>query len=110
MSWRSRAILLGAAGLVAACAAESVSPERLAEIRAKAGACQEALPDVSRYNVDGSGQAWVVAQGPEAGLIERNFQDCLAARGRWARWTAGQPPPMLEPLGADNPDPSAHIP
>ena len=110
MSRRSRAIVLGAASLLAACATESVSPERLTEVRAKAEACKDALPDVSRYDVDGAGQVWVVAQGPETAVIERNFQDCVAARGRWATWTAGQPPPMLEPLGTDNPDPSAHIP
>ena len=110
MSRRSCAIVLGAASLLAACAVESVPPERLTEIRAKAQACQDALPDVSRYNVEGSGQVWVMAQGPEAGVIARNFQDCVAARGRWGTWTAGQPAPMLEPIGTENPDPSAHIP
>jgi len=110
MSWRGRVLVLGAASLLAACATESVPPERLTELRTKGGACKEALPDVTQFNVDGAGQVWVIAQGPEASMIERNFHDCIASRGRWATWTAGQPPPMLEPLGTDNPDPSVHIP
>jgi hypothetical protein len=110
MSRRRRALVLGVASLLAACATESMSPERVSELRAKGDACKEALPDVSQFNVDGSGRVWAIATGPQSNLIERNFQDCVAARGRWTTWTAGQPPPMLEPLGEDNPDPSAHIP
>lgn len=108
MSRRGRALVLGAASLLAGCA--SASPERLAELRTKAQACQEALPDVRQYNVDGFGSVWVIADGPESAVIERNFQECVAARGRWTTWTAGQPAPMLEPLGTENPDPSVHIP
>jgi membrane-bound lytic murein transglycosylase B len=110
MSRWGRALAIGAASLLVACATESVPPERLTALRTKAQACQEALPDVNRFNVDGSGSVWVIAQGPEAAVIERNFQDCVAARGRWATWTAGQLPPMLEPLGTDNPNPSVPIP
>ena len=110
MSWRGRALVLGAASLLAACATESVSPDRVAELRTKGEACKESLPDVSQFNVDGSGSVWVIATGPESRVIERNFQDCVGARGRWTTWTAGQPAPMLEPLGEDTPDPSAHIP
>src|SRR5262249_62248222 len=110
MSRRGGVLLLGAASLLAACAAESVSPERLTALRTKGQACKEALPDVSQFNVDGSGSVWVIAQGPEAAVIERNFQDCVAGRGRWTTWTAGQPPPMLEPLGTENPNPSGPTP
>ena len=108
MSRRGRALLLGAASLLAACATES--PERLSQLRTKAQACNEALPDVTQHNVDGTGRVWAIAQGPEASVMERNFLECVAAQGRWTTWTAGQPPPMLEPLGTDNPDPSVHIP
>ena len=110
MSWRGGALLVGSVCLLAACATASVPSERLATIRTKAEACKEALPDVSQFNVDGSGSVWVIAQGPEVAVIERNFQDCVAARGRWTTWTAGQPPPMLEPLGTENPSPSVPIP
>jgi len=111
MSWRGAALLaLSAASLLAGCATESAPPERLTALRTKGEACKEALPDVSQFNVDGSGSVWVTAQGPEAAVIERNFQDCVAARGRWTTWTAGQPPPMLEPLGTENPSPSVPIP
>ena len=111
MSRQGRALILGAASLLAACASvDSVPPERLAEMRMKGQACKEALPDVNQFNVDDSGRVWAMASGPEANVIERNFQDCVAARGRWTTWTAGQPPPMLEPLGEDSPNPTSHIP
>ncbi|HEY7139908.1 MAG TPA: hypothetical protein VIE44_07415 [Methylomirabilota bacterium] len=101
------AVVLGAASLLAGCASmDSLPPERLAEVRTRAQACNEALPAISRYDVDGSGRVWATAQGPDAGLIERNFADCVAARGRWTAWAPGQPAPMLEPLGPDNPDPN----
>jgi hypothetical protein len=108
----TRAILLGVVSLVAGCAAvDSLPPERLAELRSKAKACSEVLPDIARYDVDRSGNVQASAGGTEAALIERNFQDCVAARGRWTTWVAGQPPPMLEPLGTENPDsPALRIP
>ena len=110
MSRRGRALILGAASLLAACATESVPPERVSQLRTKGQACREALPDVTQFNVDSSGRVWAIAQGPESNVIERNFLDCVAARGRWTTWTAGQPPPMLEPLGEDAPNPTSHIP
>jgi hypothetical protein len=101
-----RAILPGLVILLTGCAAmESAPPERLADLRAKATACSEALPDVTQHDVDRFGRVRVVARGPEADVIERNFLDCVLVRGRWAQWKAGQPAPMLEPLGTDNPDP-----
>jgi len=104
-------LLLGLASLLAGCASmESAPPERLAELQSKTQACGAALPDISEYDVDRFGRVRASAQGPEASLVEQNFYDCVAARGRWTTWTAGQPPPMLEPIGMENPDPSAHIP
>ena len=106
-------ILLGTVSLLAGCATvDSLPPERLAELRSKAKACSEALPEIARYDVDQSGTVQAsVAAGTDAALIERNFQDCVAARGRWTSWAAGQPPPMLEPLGTENPDsPALRIP
>ena len=101
-----RPILPGLVGLLAGCAAmQSAPPERLEELRTKARACSEALPAISSYGVDRFGNVQAVAQDPDAGLIERNFSDCLSSRGRWATWEAGQPAPMLEPPGADDPDP-----
>jgi hypothetical protein len=101
-----RAILPGLVSLLAACAAmESAPPERLAELRAKATACSVALPDITQYDVDRFGRVRMVAGGSEPDVIERNFLDCVFVRGRWAQWKAGQPAPMLEPLGTDNPDP-----
>jgi hypothetical protein len=94
--------------LLAGCAAmESAPPERLAELRTNAQACSEALPAISRYDVDRFGAVRVSAAGPEADVIERNFFECVARRGRWATWVPGQPAPMLEPLGTENPDPEA---
>jgi hypothetical protein len=102
-----RALRLGVLGLLAGCAAmESVPPERRAELEARAKACGEALPTISRYDVDHFGRVSATAQGAEADVIERNFMDCVFTRGRWGSWVAGQPAPMLEPLGPDNPDPS----
>lgn len=85
---------------------ESAPPERLAELRASAQACGQALPAVSYYDVDRFGRVLVSAQGTEAGVIERNFHDCVARRGRWTTWAPGQPAPLLDPPGSDNPDPS----
>jgi hypothetical protein len=83
---------------------ESVPPERLDELRARATACAEALPAITRHDVDRFGAVRASARGPEPDVIERNFGDCVARRGRWTTWTPGQPAPMLEPLGPDNPD------
>jgi hypothetical protein len=85
---------------------ESAPPDRLNDLRAKARACSEALPTISQYDVDRFGRVRASAQGPEASVIERNFFDCVAARGRWTTWMPGQPAPMLEPPGTENPDPS----
>ena len=109
----TRTILLGLVSLAAGCATvNSLPPERLAALRSKAKACSEALPDIARYDIDQSGNIQVsVSSGADAALIERNFQDCVAARGRWTTWVAGQPAPMLEPLGTENPDsPALRIP
>ena len=104
---RHSAVLLGAIGLLASCATmDSPSPERLAELRAKGRACNEALPDITSFSVDHFGNVQASARGADAALVERNFHECVAAQGRWATWTAGQPAPMLEPIGPDNPDPS----
>jgi hypothetical protein len=84
---------------------ESAPPERLAELRANATACAEALPAITRYDVDRFGAVRASAGGPEADVIERNFLDCVGRRGRWTTWGPGQPAPMLEPLGTENPDP-----
>jgi hypothetical protein len=102
-----RALLhLGLLGLLAGCAAmESAPSERLDALRASGQACSEALPDVTRHGVDRFGNVQVSAGGTEPEVIERNFRDCVARRGRWATWAPGQPAPMLEPLGADSPDP-----
>jgi hypothetical protein len=94
-------------GLFAGCAAmESVPPERLAELEARSKACAEALPAIARYDVDRFGAVHASATGSEADVYERNFQDCVARRGRWTTWTPGQPAPMLEPPGTDKPDAS----
>ena len=99
------AVLLGAMGLLAACASvDTAPPERIADLRAKGKACNQALPDVAHFDVDRYGEVQVWARGPEAALIERNFRDCVAAQGRWAKWAAGDPAPMLDPPGPDNPD------
>jgi hypothetical protein len=104
---RHSTALLGAVGLLASCAAvDTPSAERLAELRTKGQACNEALPDVTSFSVDHFGNVQVSARGPDAALLERNFRECVAAQGRWAAWTVGQPAPMLEPIGPDNPDPS----
>jgi hypothetical protein len=100
-----RAMLAGLAALLAGCASmESAPPGRLSELKEKASACGEALPAVTHHDVDRFGRVRATAAGPEPAVIERNFQDCVFARGRWARWTPGQPAPMLEPPGPDNPD------
>jgi hypothetical protein len=102
-----RAILGSLAGLLASCASmESAPPERLTQLRTKATACSDALPAITQHDVDRFGRVTAAAGGPEADVIQRNFQDCVFARGRWVQWTPGQPAPMLEPLGPDNPDPS----
>jgi hypothetical protein len=85
---------------------ESAPPDRLTELRTRAQACSEALPTISQHDVDRFGHVHATAQGPEADVIERNFFDCVAARGRWTAWMPGQSPPMLEPIGPDNPDPN----
>jgi hypothetical protein len=102
-----RAILVGVASLLTGCASmESAPSDRLDGLRTKAQACSEALPTISQYDVDRFGRVRASAQGPEASVIERNFFDCVDARGRWTTWTPGQPAPMLEPLGTENPDPN----
>jgi hypothetical protein len=102
-----RAVLVGVASLLTGCASmESAPPDRLNDLRTKAQACSEALPTISQYDVDRFGRVRASAQGPEASVIERNFFDCVAARGRWTTWMPGQPAPMLEPLGTENPDPN----
>jgi hypothetical protein len=101
-----RAILSGLVSLLAGCAAmQSAPPERRTELRTKATACSEALPAISQYDVDRFGTVRASARGPEADVIERNFFDCVSGRGRWVKWVPGQPAPMLEPLGTENPDP-----
>jgi hypothetical protein len=101
-----RAIGVGLLGLFVGCASmESVPPERLDALRTSAEACKEALPAVTYQAVDRFGNVQVSAGGPEPAVIERNFRDCVARRGRWATWAPGQPAPMLEPLGTDAPDP-----
>jgi hypothetical protein len=105
-----RVLHLGLLGLFAGCASmSSAPPERLAELRATAQACAEALPDVTRHGVDRFGNVQVAAGGPEPDVIERNFRDCVARRGRWATWMPGQPAPMLDPLGTENPDPQPSL-
>ncbi len=100
-------LALGLCGLLAGCAAmESAPPERLAELRASAQACSQALPALTSYDVDRFGRVRASAQGPEADVIERNFFDCVGRRGRWATWVPGQPAPLLDPPGTENPDPS----
>ena len=104
---RSLRIFLAVLSLLAGCASmESASPERLTELRSKAQACSEALPAISAYDVDRFGRVRATAQGPQASLIERNFVDCVSSQGRWTTWAPGQPAPMLEPLGSENPDPN----
>jgi hypothetical protein len=104
---RGWAVTLSVAALAAGCAAmESLPPEQLSALQAKAQACSEALPDVTHHAVDRFGRVQASVQGPEAELIHRNFLDCVAARGRWTTWAPGQPAPMLEPLGSDAPDPN----
>lgn len=108
-----RAIGLLLLGLLAGCAAmESAPAERQAELRASAQACNEALPAVTWHDVDRFGNVRVSAGGPEPEVIERNFRDCVARRGRWTTWAPGQPAPMLEPPGTENPDaqPALRIP
>ena len=106
-SGRRRAIAIGLSGLLAGCAAmDSMPPEQLSALRAKAQACNEALPDITHHDVDRFGRVQAYAQGPEADVIHRTFLDCVAAQGRWTTWAPGQPPPMLEPIGPDNPDPN----
>lgn len=101
-----REIALGLLGLLAGCASmESAPSERLDALRAGAQACGEALPAVTYHAVDRFGNVQVSAGGSEPAVIERNFRDCVARQGRWATWAPGQPPPMLEPIGPDNPDP-----
>jgi hypothetical protein len=103
----SATLALGLSGLLAGCASmESAPPERLAELRASAQACSQALPAVSYYDVDRFGRVRASAQGAEADVIERNFHDCVGRRGRWTTWAPGQPAPMLDPPGTENPDPS----
>jgi hypothetical protein len=102
-----RVVLSGLVGLFVGCAAmESVPPERLDELRIRAKACSEALPAVAHWDVDRFGAVRASAGGPEPDVMERNFGDCVARRGRWTAWTPGQPPPMLEPIGTETPDPS----
>jgi hypothetical protein len=102
-----RGVLPALLGVLAGCAAmESAPPEQLADLESKSKACAEALPAVSRYDVDRFGAVHASATGSEADVIERNFQDCVARRGRWTTWMPGQPAPMLEPPGPDKPDPS----
>jgi hypothetical protein len=101
------AVIPGLVGLLAGCAAmEGAPPERVAELKTKAAACSEALPEIRQYGVDRFGAVQASATGSDAALVERNFQDCVFGRGRWTSWAAGQPAPMLEPLGPDNPDPN----
>jgi hypothetical protein len=98
---------VGLVGLVSGCASmESAPPERVAELRASAQACSQALPALTSHDVDRFGRVRASAQGPEADVIERNFHDCVGRRGRWATWSPGQPAPMLDPPGAESPDPS----
>jgi hypothetical protein len=105
-----RVIFLSAVSLLTGCAAmESAPSERLTDLRTKAQACSEALPAISQYDVDRFGRVRASAQGPEAGVFERNFFDCVSARGRWTTWLPGQPAPMLEPLGTDPPDPNLGV-
>lgn len=102
-----RKVLPALLGLLAGCAAmESAPPERLAELEARSKACAEALPAIARYDVDRFGTVRASAIGSEADVFERNFQDCVARRGRWTAWMPGQPAPMLEPPGTEKPDPS----
>ena len=98
---------VGLVGLLTGCASmESAPPERLTELRASAQACSQALPAVTYHDVDRFGRVRASAQGPEADVIERNFHDCVGRRGRWTTWSPGQPAPMLDPPGTENPDPS----
>ena len=54
---RRRAIVLSLASLLAGCAAtESMPPEHLSALRAKAQACNEALPDITHHDVDRFGR------------------------------------------------------
>ena len=100
------AILPGLVSLLAGCAAmQSAPPERLAELKTKGAACGEALPAIRSYEVDRFGHVRASAEDPEAEMIERNFFDCISSRGRWATWEAGQPAPMLEPVGTEDPEP-----
>jgi hypothetical protein len=97
----------GAAGLLVGCAAmASAPPERVAELRTRSAACREALPAVREHDVDRFGRVRATATGPDADAVERNFQECVFGRGRWARWAPGESAPMLEPLGPDTPDAS----
>jgi hypothetical protein len=107
VTWRGGVLGLGLLGAVAGCAAmESAPPERLTALRARGQACSEALPAVTGYDVDRFGRVRVTVGGPEAGVIERNFFECLESRGRWATWSPGQSAPLLEPPGTEPPDPA----
>jgi hypothetical protein len=102
-----RVLGLGLCALLAGCAAmESAPPERLAELRASAQACGQALPAVTHYDVDRFGRVQVSAHVAEADVVQRNFHDCVARRGRWATWQPGQSAPLLDPPGTEAPDPA----
>ena len=80
---RGWAVTLSVAALAAGCAAmESLPPEQLSALQAKAQACSEALPDVTHHAVDRFGRVQASVQGPEAELIHRNFLDCVKSRKR----------------------------
>ena len=106
-SGRRRAIAIGLSGLLAGCAAMgSMPPEQLSALRAKAQACNEALPDITHHDVDRFGRVQAYAQGPQAERHPPELPRLVAARGRWTTWAPGRPPPMLDPIGPDNPDPN----
>jgi hypothetical protein len=63
-SRRRRAIAIGLSGFLAGCAAmDSMPPEQLSALRAKAQACNEALPDITHHDVDRFGRVQAYAQG-----------------------------------------------
>jgi hypothetical protein len=96
-----RVLVLGF--LTAACAATppAATPERVADLRARAKACHRHLPSDYRYEVDRFGSVRVT--GPTSGtpLQTAAFNDCIFGAGQWKDPVARPPaaaPPVAVPV------------
>jgi hypothetical protein len=102
-----RAIVLGLAAVLTACATTpAVPPERVDALKAQARSCEAHLPRGYRYEVDRFAIVRVMGMTPGPAISTPAFYDCVFGAGQWKapsdppRPTASRPSAVPPPAAA----------